>query len=160
LKNIKYYVLGAILILCIGIIGFDESFATANIEKVKYSNEVVVNASVIKTQQINLIEKGEFVASWYGPKFHGKQTANGETYDQMAMTAAHKSWKFGTMLKITNPQNGKSAVVRINDRGPYINGRDIDLSKAAAKALGAFDKGVIKVVVEEISVDNTILAYN
>ena len=160
LKYIKYYVLGAILIASIGFIGFDESFATANVEKIEYANEVVVNASNIKTQQINLIEKGQFVASWYGPKFHGKQTANGEIYDQMAMTAAHKSWKFGTMLKITNPANGKSAIVRINDRGPYIKGRDIDLSKAAAIALGTLDKGVVKVIVEKIFLDENVLAYN
>ncbi len=160
LNYIKYYVLGAILIISAGFIGFNESFATANVEKIEYANEIIVNASDIKTQQINLIKKGEFVASWYGPKFHGKRTANGEIYDQMAMTVAHKSWKFGTMLKITNPKNGKSAIVRINDRGPYIKGRDIDLSKAAAIALGTLDKGVVKVVVEEISLDSNILAYN
>ncbi len=160
LKNIKYYVLGAILVASVGFIGFNDSFATANVEKVEYTNEIVVNASDIKTQQINLINKGEFVASWYGPKFHGKKTANGEIYDQMAMTVAHKSWKFGTMLRIRNPVNNKSVIVRINDRGPYIEGRDIDLSKAAAIALGTLNKGVAKVIVEEIKLDENILTYN
>jgi peptidoglycan lytic transglycosylase len=90
-------------------------------------------------------------ASWYGPKFHGKITANGEQFDQMAFTAAHKKLKFGTLLKITNPKNDKSVVVRINDRGPYISGRQLDLSKAAAQELGMIKKGVVKLKVEEIT---------
>ncbi|NOX17376.1 MAG: septal ring lytic transglycosylase RlpA family protein [Chlorobi bacterium] len=97
---------------------------------------------------------GFMTASWYGPKFHGKLTANGEVYDQMAFTAAHKSLPFGTMLKLTNLENGKSVVVRINDRGPYIKGRDIDLSKGAATALGSIKPGVIKVKVEQLVVVN------
>lgn len=76
-------------------------------------------------------------ASWYGPGFHGRQTANGERFDQMALTAAHKTLPFGTQLKIRNRLNGKSVVVRINDRGPYIGQRSLDLSKAAAQCLGS-----------------------
>lgn len=76
------------------------------------------------------------VASWYGPNFHGRTTANGETFDQWAMTAAHKTLPFGTVLRVTNPSNGRSVEVRINDRGPFIAGRSIDLSRAAAEALG------------------------
>jgi rare lipoprotein A len=90
-------------------------------------------------------------ASWYGPRFHGRITANGEIYDQMAFTAAHKRMKFGTLLRITNPKNDKSVVVRINDRGPYIHGRQLDLSKAAALELGIIEKGVAKLNVEEIT---------
>jgi rare lipoprotein A len=89
-------------------------------------------------------------ASWYGPKFHGKITANGEIYDQMAFTAAHKSLKFGTLLKLTNKKNDKSVIVRINDRGPYIPGRQLDVSKAAAKELGMIYNGVARLQVEEI----------
>jgi len=100
---------------------------------------------------LNYAEKGTMIASWYGPKFHGKITANGEIYDQMAFTAAHKKLKFGTLLKITNLKNDKSVIVRINDRGPYIPGRNIDLSKASALALGMMHRGVIKVKVEQIS---------
>ena len=91
-------------------------------------------------------------ASWYGPGFHGRKTANGEIYDQMSFTAAHKSLKFGTLLKVTNPKNGKSVVIRSNDRGPYIHGRDLDLSKAAALELGLFHKGVARMKVEEIKI--------
>ena len=85
---------------------------------------------------VEFVDKGNMRASWYGPGFHGRLTANGEVYDQMSFTAAHKSLKFGTLLKITNPRNNKSVVIRINDRGPYISGRDLDISKAAALELG------------------------
>ncbi len=100
---------------------------------------------------VDYTEKGTMVASWYGPRFHGKLTANGEIYDQMAFTAANKKLKFGTLLKITNLKNEKSVIVRINDRGPYIPGRNLDLSKASAFALGMMHRGVIKVKVEQIS---------
>ena len=101
---------------------------------------------------VEFVDKGSMKASWYGPGFHGRQTANGEVYDQMSFTAAHKSLKFGTLLKITNLKNSKSVVVRINDRGPYIHGRDLDLSKAAALELGMVRKGVARIKVEEIRI--------
>lgn len=74
-------------------------------------------------------------ASWYGGKFHGRLTASGEKYDKWAMTAAHKTLPFGTMVRVTNIVNNKSAVVRINDRGPFIKGRVIDLSQKANQKL-------------------------
>jgi rare lipoprotein A len=80
------------------------------------------------------LQKG--VASWYGPGFHGKKTANGERFNTNDLTAAHKTLAFGTQLRVTNERTGKSVVVRINDRGPYAHGRVIDLSKAAAQAVG------------------------
>ncbi|MDY0081811.1 MAG: septal ring lytic transglycosylase RlpA family protein [Ignavibacteriaceae bacterium] len=101
---------------------------------------------------VEFMDKGTMKASWYGPGFHGKRTANGEVYDQMSFTAAHKSLKFGTLLKITNPKNGKSVIIRINDRGPYITGRDLDLSKAAALELGLMRNGVGRMKVEEIKI--------
>jgi rare lipoprotein A len=79
---------------------------------------------------------GKGVASWYGPGFHGKKTANGERFNTNDLTAAHKTLPFGTQVRVTNEQTGKSVVVRINDRGPYAHGRVIDLSKAAAEAVG------------------------
>ena len=75
-------------------------------------------------------------ASWYGPGFHGKRTANGERFNTHALTAAHKTVPFGTKVRVTNESTGKSVMVRINDRGPYAHGRVIDLSKAAAEAVG------------------------
>src|SRR3954471_3954324 len=82
-------------------------------------------------------------ASWYGPGFHGKRTANGERFNTHALTAAHKSLPFGTQLRVTNERTGRSVVVRINDRGPYARGRVIDLSKAAADAVGILGVGTV-----------------
>lgn len=101
---------------------------------------------------IKYIDKGTMKASWYGPGFDGRLTANGEIYDQMAFTAAHKSWKFGTLLRVTNTINKRSIVIRINDRGPYIEGRSIDLSKGAAQELRMIKKGVVRVKIEEIRI--------
>ena len=75
-------------------------------------------------------------ASWYGPGFHGRRTANGERFNTDDMTAAHRTLPFGTKVKVTNARTGKSVVVRINDRGPYAHGRVIDLSKASAQSIG------------------------
>ena len=83
------------------------------------------------------------LASWYGPYFHGRLTANGETFDQNTLTAAHKSLPFNTVLQVRNLKNNRSVVVRINDRGPYIGKRSLDLSKAAAQCLGSEKLGVI-----------------
>ena len=86
-------------------------------------------------------------ASWYGPGFHGRLTANGERYNQNAMTAAHPNLRFGTRVKVTNLNNGRSVIVRINDRGPFIKGRVIDLSAAAARSLNMVHSGVAPVEV-------------
>lgn len=82
-------------------------------------------------------------ASWYGPGFHGRTTANGERYNMYGMTAAHKTLPFNTRLRVT--YKGKTVVVRINDRGPYIKGRDLDLSYGAAKRLGITGVEVVRV---------------
>nr|WP_244645664.1 septal ring lytic transglycosylase RlpA family protein [Salinarimonas ramus] len=87
-------------------------------------------------------------ASWYGPGFHGRKTANGERFDQNDLTAAHKTLPFGTQVRVTNVANGKSVVVRINDRGPFVRGREIDLSKGAAAAVGMLGSGVAQVRLE------------
>lgn len=89
------------------------------------------------------------IASWYGPGFHGRKTANGEKYNMYAMTAAHKTLPFGTMVKVTNISNGVSTIVRINDRGPFIKGRIIDLSKAAKDSIQM--DGLAKVNLEIIN---------
>ena len=84
-------------------------------------------------------------ASFYGQKFHGRKTANGETYDMWAMTAAHKEYPFGTLIRVTNLKNDKSVIVRINDRGPFVGGRIIDLSRGAAGRIGMIEDGVGRV---------------
>src|SRR5687768_16455349 len=95
------------------------------------------------------VEKGK--AAFYGDRFHGRKTANGERYDKHAMTAAHKTLPFGTVVRVTNMKNGKSVEVRINDRGPYGKGRIIDLSRAAAKKLEMIRAGVVPVEVRIVS---------
>ncbi len=92
----------------------------------------------------------EGVASWYGPNFHGKQTANGERYDMYGMTAAHKILPFETRLRVTNLNNGKSIEVRVNDRGPFVANRVIDLTKAGAERLGMIGAGTARVRLESI----------
>ncbi len=85
------------------------------------------------------------LASWYGRQFHGRRTSNGETYDMYAITAAHKTLPLGTYVRVHNLENGKTLDVRINDRGPFVRGRIIDLSFSAAKALGVVGPGTAKV---------------
>lgn len=85
------------------------------------------------------------VASWYGDKYHGRLTANGETYNQFKLTAAHRTLPFNTLLKVTNLKNGKSVLVRVNDRGPFIRGRILDLSYAAAREIDMVEDGIQKV---------------
>jgi rare lipoprotein A len=91
------------------------------------------------------------IASWYGGKFQGRKTANGETFDTSQLTAAHKTLPFGTIVKVVNLQNEKSVEVRINDRGPFVEGRIIDLSRAGADAIGMVGSGVAPVRLEIIS---------
>jgi rare lipoprotein A len=87
-------------------------------------------------------------ASWYGPGFHGRETASGETFNQHALTAAHRTLPLGTEATVTNLETGQSVQVKINDRGPYVPGRHLDLSQAAAKQIGLTKKGVAKVKIE------------
>ena len=88
------------------------------------------------------------IASWYGGRFHGRQTASGERFDQGAMTAAHTTLPLGTRVRVTNLENGRSLLLRINDRGPFIRGRIIDVSRAAAAKLGFERKGLARVRVQ------------
>jgi rare lipoprotein A len=91
------------------------------------------------------IDRG--MASWYGEKFHGRRTASGEPFDMNALTAAHKTLPFGTQVRVRHARTGREVVVRINDRGPHVRGRIIDLSHAAAAAIGLVQTGVAPVVV-------------
>lgn len=88
------------------------------------------------------------VASWYGPGFHGRKTANGERFNMHALTAAHRTLPLGAQVRVTNTSNGRSVVVRINDRGPYVGQRLIDLSKASAQAIGV--SGLAKVSIARL----------
>jgi len=90
------------------------------------------------------------VSSWYGPNFHGKLTANGEVYDMYGVTAAHKTLTLNTVVRVTNLDNGKSLILRINDRGPYVDGRILDCSFGAAKKLGFHEQGTANVEIKII----------
>src|SRR5512132_3023169 len=94
----------------------------------------------------------EGVASWYGPGFHGKRTANGEVYDQYELTAAHQTLPLGTRVMVTSLTNGRSVEVRINDRGPFIDGRIVDLSYAAASVIRMVGPGTMPVRLEVLDV--------
>lgn len=155
MRIIKLMLIISMIALTVGVINFGDSTAreTTIIDKVRINKDI--NPDIVP---VNYNELGVMIASWYGPGFHGKTTANGEIYNQMALTAAHKELPFGTYLRITNLKNGKSVIVRINDRGPYIEGRDLDLSKGTALALGMIRHGVIRVKVEEITIDNILPA--
>lgn len=93
---------------------------------------------------------GSGKASYYGNKHHNKRTANGERFNQRALTAAHRSLPFGSKVKVTNTHNGKSVIVRVNDRGPFVRGRIIDLSKAAFEQIGSTRSGIIQVRLERL----------
>jgi rare lipoprotein A len=99
---------------------------------------------------IGTIERG--LATWYGGKFHGRPTASGELFDEEEMTAAHRSLPMGTRVRVTNLNNDLSVVVRINDRGPFGEGRVIDLSRAAADQIDMLGSGVVPCTVEVLSV--------
>lgn len=99
-------------------------------------------------------EKG--IASWYGADFHGRATSNGESYNMHDMTAAHKTLPMNTMLLVKNLENGRETVVRVNDRGPFVRGRIIDLSYKAAKNLGMVNKGISRVQVVALADKKTI----
>jgi rare lipoprotein A len=95
-------------------------------------------------------ELDEGIASWYGPRFHGRRTASGERFNRSALTAAHKTLPLGARVMVSNPRTGKQIVVRINDRGPYLGNRILDLSEAAAQALGLKARGRDWVVMNEV----------
>lgn len=95
------------------------------------------------------------VASWYGRQFHGRKTASGESYDMNALTAAHRTLPLNCYIRVTNNNNGKSVVVKVNDRGPFHGNRVVDLSYGAAKQLGITSQGTAKVSIERVSGPNS-----
>ncbi|MEM7217160.1 MAG: septal ring lytic transglycosylase RlpA family protein [Pseudomonadota bacterium] len=115
------------------------------------SRQYVVNGVQYSRLDTAVGYKEDGIASWYGNKFHGRTTASGERYDMYALTAAHRSLPLPTFVRVTNLRNDRSLVVRVNDRGPFIPGRLIDLSYAAAARLGILQAGTARVRVESLS---------
>ena len=114
------------------------------------SSSQVNNKKKIKYNKVKSGEVLRGVSSWYGPNFHGKLTANGEVYDMYGVTAAHKTLTLNTVVRVTNLDNGKSLILRINDRGPYVDGRILDCSFGAAKKLGFHEQGTANVEIKII----------
>ena len=105
---------------------------------------------ILFTAVPSLFAAQEGLASWYGGKFQGRITSSGEVFDTNLMTAAHRSLPFGTIVKVTDQESGKSTLVKINDRGPFVEGRIIDLSRAAAEELDMVGRGVARVSLEVV----------
>ena len=110
--------------------------------------EVFGQTYKVRNNNVGFSENG--IASWYGTKFHGQRTSSGETYDMYAMTAAHKSLRIPTYVEVTNLKNNRKAIVKVNDRGPFHDGRVIDLSYAAATKLGVAETGTAPVTIRVI----------
>lgn len=135
-------------------IPFNSGDTILNSFLIKYGVPGIITAAIITSCTLPVqrptapgyIERG--IASWYGEDFHGRPTSSGEIYDMYRLTAAHKIMPLGTVAKVTNLENGQSVVVKINDRGPFIDGRIIDLSYSAAARLDMVDSGLSQVEIE------------
>jgi rare lipoprotein A len=123
----------------------DQRKVTLTLASLFIAGSAFISASVAQAEPAEtsgkVLQSGH--ASWYGPGFHGRKTASGETFNTNDLTAAHRTLPFGTKVKVVNKKTGKSVVVRINDRGPYAHGRVIDLSKASAQAIGISGVGSV-----------------
>ncbi|WAT18005.1 septal ring lytic transglycosylase RlpA family protein [Aurantiacibacter sp. MUD11] len=120
---------------------FEEAFAAFDEPVEPELPDHAVDITEIEPAEPEVTPLGTGVASYYGRRFHGRRTANGESFDMHQLTAAHRTLPFGSLVRVTNPRNGLSVVVRINDRGPFVRGRTIDLSRAAAEEIGIVNRG-------------------
>ncbi len=120
----------------------------------------VVNGKRYYPTMVSVGDNFSGIASWYGEDFHGKKTSNGEIYNMYALTAAHKILPMNTVVRVTNLLNNRSQIVRINDRGPFVKGRIIDLSYTAAKRLGVLGRGTAPVRVEVVGFSGRIQKQN
>ncbi len=139
--KLKYFV---VIISALGL------FGCASTTRYATKNETSSNSAIGKSKYVDadIIQTEYTVASYYADKFNGKKTANGETYNMYGISAAHISYPFGTIVKVTNLSNGKSVILKINDRKPDTNGRDIDLSYGAAEKLDMLQSGIAKVRID------------
>jgi rare lipoprotein A len=137
---------GLALIFSIASLGAGAASGPSSLEAAKVTNPQVVSTRGQTTKKPKKAQPYQVgTASWYGDYFQGKQTASGEPYDMRDFTAAHPTLPLGTFVKVTNLRNGKAVVVRINDRGPVVDGRIIDVSYNAARALGFKERGLQRV---------------
>jgi rare lipoprotein A len=126
----------------------------SNPNMIRIGQKLIINPSssqaVQTVQTVQPKVSGEVTASWYGAEHHNKKTASGQRFDMYKNTLAHKTLPMGTKVRLSNPENGRVAEGIVNDRGPYIKGRDVDVSYALAKQLGFIQKGVTKLNIEKI----------
>jgi rare lipoprotein A (peptidoglycan hydrolase) len=144
---LKYFTLFLLMLVTIGC-SSGNMYETKGVSMKKLHNKFGTTQTETQLKEVKKGQVYYFVCSYYGKKFHGRQTSNGEIFDMYKLTCAHKSLPFGTRLKVINEDNGKSVLVRVNDRGPFIEGRDLDLSYAAAQEIGLIAHGVKKMRVE------------
>ena len=136
------------VILSIASLGAGAASGPSSLEAAKVTQPPVIETGGLNSRKTNSLKLKAYqtgTASWYGEQFQGKQTASGEPFDMRDFTAAHPSLPLGTFVKVTNLRNGKAVVVRINDRGPVVDGRIIDVSYNAAQALGFKERGLQRV---------------
>lgn len=159
LNKILYFSLAVVFIGCsdsIKLPGYPENDFkgskpnTSSKTQVATMRPYTINGKTYYPTVVKVGDKASGVASWYGPGFHGKSTSNGEIYNMNAMTAAHKTLPMNTMVKVTNIKNKRTTVVRINDRGPFVSGRVIDLSHAAANSIAMLGEGTAPVTLEVV----------
>ena len=136
---------GLAVVLSVASLGAGAASRPDSLEAAKVTPRVTATSGHINKKQKKSQPYQVGTASWYGEYFQGKQTASGEPYDMRDFTAAHPTLPLGTFVRVTNLNNGKAVVVRINDRGPVVDGRIIDVSYNAARALGFKERGVQKV---------------
>lgn len=152
MRNFKYYLLLSLFILLSSCANINQSAQPVNhqasVKNSKSTYRVFGKTYKVAKSSKNYEEKG--VASWYGRKFHKKRTSSGERYNMYSMTAAHKTLPFATRLVVTNLKTGRQITVRVNDRGPFVSNRVIDLSYAAAKKLGIVGQGLARVHVKAV----------
>ncbi|MBF0344131.1 MAG: septal ring lytic transglycosylase RlpA family protein [Nitrospirae bacterium] len=151
---VTYYKWPLILLLAVHLTG-----CTTSVKVKKYKHPTTGHQESVTPYAQPKEESSLMIASWYGIDFHGRPTASGEIYNMYAFTAAHKTLPFGTLIKVTNPQTEQSANVVVNDRGPFVEGRDIDLSYGSAKEIGLVGQGVGLIEVEFLGRDNKYVKY-
>ncbi|WP_435938259.1 septal ring lytic transglycosylase RlpA family protein [Moraxella bovoculi] len=128
---------------------FNSPLITQSGSSVKQDEPVLEKLTAVASNTVNKF-KQTGLASWYGRQFHGKKTASGETFNMNAMTAAHRSLPLNCYIRVTNKDNGKSVIVKVNDRGPFNGNRVLDLSYGAAQAIGITQRGTGNVIIERI----------
>lgn len=128
---------------------FNSPLITRSGSSVKQDEPVLEKLTAVASNTVNKF-KQTGLASWYGRQFHGKKTASGETFNMNAMTAAHRSLPLNCYIRVTNKDNGKSVIVKVNDRGPFNGNRVLDLSYGAAQAIGITQRGTGNVIIERV----------